>query len=125
LNTRTAADVHRIFVIYGDPESRLLLNQILAAAYDVVAIPYFPTVIAETFSRIDPDVVVVDIGLASGAVRDLCRQIRQASETVALFVLGSAEPAERILIFELGADDYIQKPMDTMEFLARVRARVR
>jgi DNA-binding response OmpR family regulator len=117
--------VHRILVVYGDPESRRVLNQVLAPAYDVVAVPYFPTVIAGIFSPVKPDLVVLDIGLAGGPVQDLCRQIRKASKNVPLFVLGSDESADRILMLDLGADDYITKPIDATEFLARVRARIR
>jgi DNA-binding response OmpR family regulator len=118
-------DVHRILLIYGDPESRWALNQVLMPAYDVVAVPYFPTVIAGIFSPTKPDLVVLDIGLAGEPVQDLCRQIRKRSKDVPLFVLGSGEPADRILVLDLGADDYITKPIDATEFLARVRSRVR
>jgi DNA-binding response OmpR family regulator len=117
--------VQRILLIYGDPESRWALNQILMPAYDVVAVPYFPTVIAGIFSPTKPDLVVLDIGLAGEPVQDLCRQIRKKSKDVPLFVLGSGEPADRILVLDLGADDDITKPIDATEFLARVRTRVR
>jgi DNA-binding response OmpR family regulator len=117
--------VQRILLIYGDPESRWALNQVLMPAYDVVAVPYFPTVIAGIFSPTKPDLVVLDIGLAGEPVQDLCRQIRKKSKDVPLFVLGSGEPADRILVLDLGADDYITKPIDATEFLARVRTRVR
>ena len=106
-------------------ESRRELSQVLAPGYDVVAVPYFPTVIAGIFSPIKPDLVVLDIGLADESVQDLCRQIRKESKTVPLFVLGSAESANRVLMLDLGADDYITKPIDATEFLARVRNRVR
>jgi DNA-binding response OmpR family regulator len=112
-------------VIYGDPESRRVLNQVLARAYDVVAVPYFPTVIAGVFSPIKPDLVVLDIGLAGEPVQDLCWQIRKESKNVPLFVLGSGESADRILMLDLGADDYITKPIDATEFLARVRNGIR
>jgi DNA-binding response OmpR family regulator len=118
--------VHRILVIYGDPESRWMLNQILVpAGYDVVAVPYFPAVIAELLSPTKPDLVVLDIGLAAEPVQNLCRQIRKESKNVPLLVLGSGESADRILMLDLGADDYITKPIDATEFLARVRTRVR
>jgi DNA-binding response OmpR family regulator len=102
-----------------------MLNQVLAPAYDVIAVPYFPTVIAGIFSPTKPDLVVLDIGLAGEPVQSLCRQIRKESKDVPLFVLGSGEPADRILMLDLGADDYITKPIDATEFLARVRTRVR
>jgi DNA-binding response OmpR family regulator len=122
---RTAADVHRILVIYGDPESRQLLNQVLTPAYDVIAVPYFPAVVEGIFSPTKPDLVVLDIGLAGSPVQDLCRQIREESKDVPLLVLGMGEPADRISLLDLGADDYITKPIEATEFLARVRTRVR
>ena len=117
--------MHRILVIYDDPESRRMLNRVLMPAYDVIAVPYFPAVIEEVFSLTNPDLIVLDIGLAGEPVQDLCRQIRKESKDVPLFVLGSGEPADRILMLDLGADDYITKPIDATEFLARVRTRIR
>jgi DNA-binding response OmpR family regulator len=112
-------------VIYSDPESRSVLDQVLAPAYDVVAAPYFPTVVAEVFSPTKPDLVVLDVGLAGEPVQHLCRQVRKESKNVPLFVLGGGESADKILMLNLGADDYITKPIDAMEFLARVRTRIR
>jgi DNA-binding response OmpR family regulator len=118
--------VHKILVIYGDPASRWVLNQIfVSAGYDLVSVPYFPAVIAEVLSPTKPDLVVLDIGLAGEPVQVLCRQIRKESKTVPLFVLGSGESEDRILMLDLGADDYITKPLDATEFLARVRTRIR
>lgn len=117
--------MHRILVIYGDPKSQRVLDHILAPAYDVVAVPYFPTVIAGIFSPIKPDLVVLDIELAGKPVQDLCWQIRKESKYVPLFVLGAGESADRILVLEHGADDYITKPIEGTEFLARVRTRIR
>jgi DNA-binding response OmpR family regulator len=118
--------VQRILVIYRDHGSRRALDQILMpAGYDVVAVPYLPVAIGEIFSTTKPDLVILDIGLAGEPVQGLCRQIRGESKDVPLFVLGSGESAEGILLLDLGADDYIKKPIDATEFLARVRARVR
>jgi len=125
MNARTAADVYRILLIYGDCESRSMLNQVLLPVYDVVAVPYFPAVIAGVFAPTKPDLVVLDIGLAGKPVQDLCRQVRIESKDVPLLVLGAGEPSDRIRSFDLGADDYITKPIDATEFLARVRTRIR
>ena len=117
--------MHRLLVIYGDSESRRRLNHVLGLTYDVIAVPYFPAVIAELFSPTKPDLVVLDTGLVGKPVQDLCRQIRKESPAVPLLILGSDEPADRTLLLDLGADDYITKPMDPTEFLARVRTRIR
>jgi DNA-binding response OmpR family regulator len=72
-----------------------------------------------------PALVLLDIGLSGQApVEDLCRQLRSESEKVTIFVLGStSEAAHSVSLLDLGADDYITKPFDRMEFLARVTAR--
>ena len=118
--------MHRILVIYGDLESRRTVNQVLVSVgYEVVAVPYFPTVVAEVLLPTKPDLVILDIGPGGEHVQDLCRQIRKESKDVPLFVLGYGDPADRILVLDLGADDYITKPLDATEFLARVRTRVK
>jgi DNA-binding response OmpR family regulator len=118
--------VKKILVIHDDPRSRRALDQILApAGYDVVAVSYPPVTIMDVFLSTKPALVVLDIGFSGQApVEDLCRQLRSESEEVPIFVLGStSEVAQRASLLDLGADDYITKPFDRMEFLARVTAR--
>jgi DNA-binding response OmpR family regulator len=58
--------------------------------------------------------------------QDYCRQIRDESKTVPLLVLSAiSDVANVIQLLQLGADDYITKPFDVPEFLARVRASMR
>jgi DNA-binding response OmpR family regulator len=49
---------------------------------------------------------------------------RKKSENVPLFVLGAGESADGILVLDLGADDYITKPINSTEFVVRVRNRI-
>jgi DNA-binding response OmpR family regulator len=98
---------------------------LVPAGYDVVAIAYGSVAIADALSMIKPAVVVIDIGFAGEPVQDLCRRIRKESHNLPVFVLGSDERADGIRLLDLGADDYITKPIDVTEFLARVRARAR
>jgi DNA-binding response OmpR family regulator len=58
--------------------------------------------------------------------QDLCRLIRKESEEVPILILtGSAAELDRVLLLELGADDYVTKPFSPKEVLARVRAILR
>jgi DNA-binding response OmpR family regulator len=117
--------VHKILVIYGEADSSWVVDQVLVpAGYDVSAIPYVSSPTAKVFSSTKPDLVILDIGLAGEPVQDLCRQIRKEWKNVLLFVLGFGEPADRIRMLDLGADDYITKSIDQTEFLARVRTRI-
>lgn len=119
-------DVERILVIHNnDPRSQQALGQILVpAGYDVVGVTYPPVTVMGTFLKTKPALVVLDIGLSGKPVEDLCRQLRRESTEVPIFVLGSTdEVEEKVSLLNLGADDYMTKPFDGVEFLARVTTR--
>src|SRR5437762_5391523 len=58
--------------------------------------------------------------------RDVCREIKQQSPAVPVIVLSAAsDVSDKVLLLELGADDYVTKPFSPRELLARVRAALR
>ncbi|WP_298581301.1 response regulator transcription factor [uncultured Luteimonas sp.] len=72
------------------------------------------------------DLVVLDLGLPRKDGLDVIREARQSGATVPILVLSARErAADRMLGLDLGADDYVGKPFDSGEFLARVRALLR
>ncbi len=72
------------------------------------------------------DLVVLDLGLPRMDGIEVIRQIRDSGEAVPILVLSARErPADRTLGLDVGADDYLGKPFDTAELLARVRALIR
>jgi DNA-binding response OmpR family regulator len=73
-----------------------------------------------------PRAVVMEACIAGQTGPDLCRELRNKSSRVPILVL-SAETSEvdKVLLLELGADDYITKPFSSREVLARVRAAIR
>ena len=73
-----------------------------------------------------PVAVVLDIGLPDGDGLDLCRRLRAAGDdTPVLFATARDEDVDRILGLELGGDDYLVKPFNPRELVARVRAVLR
>jgi len=71
----------------------------------------------------DPDVVMVDLGLPDGSGLDLVRELRRRSPPCGVIIVtGKADPLDRILGLELGADDYVTKPFVGRELVARVRS---
>ncbi len=69
------------------------------------------------------DLVLLDVMLPGMDGFELCRQVRQAGDRVPiLFLTARAGSRDRLRGFELGADDYIAKPFDLQELLARVRS---
>src|SRR5579871_6502579 len=73
-----------------------------------------------------PNFVILDLRMPKIGGQDLCKLIRKESEEVPILILtGSTEEVDRVLLLELGADDYVTKPFSPKELLARVRAVLR
>ena len=72
------------------------------------------------------DALVLDLMLPDGDGLDLCRQLRaDHSELPVLMLTARGDPLDRVVGLELGADDYLPKPFEPRELLARLRAIVR
>jgi DNA-binding response OmpR family regulator len=71
------------------------------------------------------DLVLLDIMLPGTNGIDLCREIRQRSSVPIIFISARAEETDRVVGLEVGADDYLAKPLGTRELIARVRAMLR
>lgn len=71
------------------------------------------------------DALVLDLMLPDTDGLDLCRRIRADSAIPVLMLTARGDPLDRVIGLELGADDYLPKPFDVNELLARVRALLR
>ena len=72
-----------------------------------------------------PDLILLDIMLPSLDGWQVCREIRKTHETPIIMITAKGEVFDKILGLELGADDYVTKPFDTKEVVARVKAVLR
>ncbi|HEV2273191.1 MAG TPA: response regulator transcription factor [Acidobacteriaceae bacterium] len=80
----------------------------------------------ETFRGSIPDAVVLDLMLPSMSGREVCKSMKQSSPDTPVVVLSAiSEVADKVLLLELGADDYVTKPFSPRELLARVQAAMR
>jgi DNA-binding response OmpR family regulator len=80
----------------------------------------------EAFHSSPPCAVVLDLRLPGMPGYDLCREIKRKAPSVPVVVLSAkTDVADKVLLLELGADDYVTKPFSPRELLARVRAAVR
>jgi len=79
----------------------------------------------ELASRVDPDLVLLDVMLPDGSGFDVCRELRQRSRVPIIMLTARGEEADRIVGLELGADDYVVKPFSAREVVARIRAVLR
>ncbi|MBN9433507.1 MAG: response regulator [Bosea sp.] len=71
------------------------------------------------------DLVVLDVMMPGEDGLTLCRQLRQSGEIPVVLLTAVAEETDRIIGLELGADDYVTKPFNPRELLARIRAILR
>ena len=74
------------------------------------------------FNSLNPDIVLLDIMLPGMDGWQICKEIRKASDTPIIMLTAKSEIFDKVLGLELGADDYIDKPFDTKEVLARIKA---
>ncbi len=75
-----------------------------------------------------PDLILLDVHMPEASGFDVCRDLKASSTTQnipVIFLTGAADVDQKVLGFELGAVDYIQKPFDSAELNARVRAALR
>lgn len=72
-----------------------------------------------------PDVVLLDLMLPDMDGLDVCRMIRQRSDVLILMLTARIEDTDRLIGLEVGADDYITKPFNPREVIARIRAFLR
>ncbi len=79
----------------------------------------------ETFNTSKPDLVLLDIMLPGLDGWQICREIRKTSQTPIIMLTAKGETFDKVLGLELGADDYITKPFETKEVIARIKAVLR
>lgn len=79
----------------------------------------------DAFSEFAPNIVILDIMLPGADGWQVCREIRKASNIPIIMLSAKGETFDKVLGLELGADDYIVKPFEPKELVARVKAVLR
>jgi DNA-binding response OmpR family regulator len=116
-----------IRVVYVEDDERLarLTTQYLSShRVEVHVVSRGDQVIAAVL-RLRPDVVLLDLMLPGVDGLDVCRQLRSRTDVPIIMVTARTEEADRVLGLEGGADDYVPKPFQSRELLARIRAQAR
>jgi two-component system phosphate regulon response regulator OmpR len=117
--------VERILLVEDDPRLADMLSEYLGqAGYRTVVAPLGAAAL-EQLSGSEYDAVVLDLMLPDMDGLDVCRQLRTRSDTPVLMLTGRGDAIDRIVGLELGADDYLPKPFQPRELLARLRAILR
>ena len=79
----------------------------------------------QVFEEYKPDLVLLDIMLPGADGYDVCKEIRKHNRTPIIMLTAKGEVFDKVLGLELGADDYMVKPFDPKELMARVKAVLR
>ncbi len=114
-----------ILVVEDDvPLARVLRDNLLFEGFDVECVPDGHRAVAAVRERA-PDLVVLDVMLPDMDGFDLCGILRQGRRTPVVFLTARGQKADKLRGLNLGADDYITKPFDLEELLARVHVVLR
>jgi len=79
----------------------------------------------ERFQEQPPDLVILDVAMPPPNGFDVCRHIRERSNVPIMMLTVQDATVDKVRAFDLGADDYLTKPFDSVELLARLRSLVR
>jgi DNA-binding response OmpR family regulator len=126
-NTASVTSEPEIRVVYVEDDDRLarLTTQYLQSHRVEVHVVNRGDRALQEVLRVRPDVVLLDLMLPGSDGLDVCRQLRARTDVPIIMVTARTEEADRVLGLEGGADDYVPKPFQSRELLARIRAQAR
>jgi DNA-binding response OmpR family regulator len=118
--------MERILVIEDDPALRKILQRLFSSeGYDVDIVPDARAGL-EMLRQRAPDAVVLDLLRPGSSGCDLCKKIASLIPGLPLVILSaSSDVADKVLLLEMGADDYVTIPFSPRELIARLRALIR
>ena len=115
-----------LLVVDDEPELRGLLAEYFGRHGFAVRTAQDAAQARELIAAVQPELAVLDINMPGENGLSLARWLREAHPAVSIIMLTTAgDPVDRIVGLELGADDYVNKPYELRELLARVRAVLR
>jgi two-component system OmpR family response regulator len=117
--------VSRVAVVEDDPEiSRMMTNYMTDHGFEVTAARNGRD-LDRLMAGVKIDCVILDVGLPGEDGLSICRRLRGKSSVPIIMVTGRGSDTDRIVGLEVGADDYLPKPFNPRELVARVRAVMR
>jgi DNA-binding response OmpR family regulator len=116
----------KILVVEDDRGVQTALRRLFEAEHYLVEVTPDGKAGLDAFRSAPPCAVVLDLRLPGLTGSDVCREIKKEAPSLPVIVLSAkSDIADKVLLLELGADDYVTKPFSPRELLARVRAAVR
>ena len=121
-----AVNLGTILIVEDDPRMQKVLRRIFTEERYAAVVAGDGQTGLELFHSERPIAVVLDLILPQISGRELCQRFKSLSSEVPIIVLSAiTEVADKVLLLELGADDYVTKPFSPRELTARVQAAIR
>jgi two-component system OmpR family response regulator len=112
---------HHLLVVDDDADIRTLLAEQLEGAGFTVSTAGDAVAMRQALKAAPVDLVVLDLNLPREDGLALCRDIRSRSSLPVIMLTARSSPVDRIVGLEMGADDYVTKPFEPRELIARIR----
>lgn len=120
-----SVEMQRVLVVDDDPNVCELVSLYLEREGFSIECVHDGQAALDAFGKNHPDLIVLDLMLPAVDGLEVCRRVRKASETPIIMLTARGDDVDRILGLELGADDYVPKPFNPRELVARVKAVLR
>ncbi len=114
-----------ILIVEDDPEIRTMVTRFLIRNGCRVTATADGSSMSRAIAAARIDLVILDIMLPGEDGLSICRRLRSSSSVPIIMLTAAGDPVARVVGLEMGADDYVAKPFDPHELLARVRAVLR
>lgn len=126
LQTAPSTNLGTILIVEDDPRMQKVLRRVFASEHYDVSVAGDGQTGLELFQSERPLAVVLDLILPRISGRELCQTFKSISSETPVVVLSAiTEVVDKVLLLELGADDYVTKPFSPRELTARVQAAIR
>jgi two-component system, OmpR family, alkaline phosphatase synthesis response regulator PhoP len=124
--TSSTPPMGRILVVEDDPSVQKALKRLFETEGYTVEIQANGQSALESFQAAPPAVIILDLRLPKLSGSELCKEVKAQAPALPIVVLSAtSDVSDKVLLLELGADDYVTKPFSPRELLARVRAALR
>lgn len=121
----TSSTTEYLLVVDDDPQLRELLARYLGEQGFRVSAVADATAMDELLAREQPDLIILDLMLPGEDGLSIARRLRAKNHVPIIMLSARGEEVDRIVGLEVGADDYLPKPFNPRELLARIRAVLR
>ena len=119
------ANKQKILIVDDDENIAQLISLYLTKECFETRIVYDGESALQEMNSFSPDLILLDLMLPGIDGYQVCREVRQKSQIPIIMLSAKGEVFDKVLGLELGADDYLEKPFDTKELVARVKAVLR